>query len=73
MGDRGNDRGGSVQLRCCSHLSCFLCANHHESLPVPYAYMRSVILAIRAYPGLKPVVANTLVPKLVEREVCTRR
>ncbi|TFJ83073.1 hypothetical protein NSK_005595 [Nannochloropsis salina CCMP1776] len=40
-----------------------------KSLPVPYAYMRSVILAIRAYPGLKPVVANTLVPKLVEREI----
>jgi hypothetical protein len=40
-----------------------------KALPVPYAYMRSVILAIRAYPTLKSVVADTIVPKLVEREV----
>jgi len=37
--------------------------------PVPYAYMRSVILAIRAYPTLKSIVADNIVPKLVEREV----
>ena len=40
-----------------------------KALPVPYAYMRSVILAIRAYPTLKSVVADSVVPKLVEREV----
>jgi hypothetical protein len=41
-----------------------------KSVPVPYAYMRSVILAIRAYPALKAIVADAVVPKLVEREVC---
>ncbi|KAM3570527.1 hypothetical protein VYU27_007406 [Nannochloropsis oceanica] len=39
--------------------------------PVPYAYMRSVILAIRAYPTLKSIVADNIVPKLVEREIWT--
>ena len=41
-----------------------------KSVRVPYAYMRSVILTIRAYPAPKASVAAALVPKLVEREVC---
>lgn len=38
--------------------------------PVPYAYMRTAILAIKMYPtALKPTIADSVVPKLVDRQV----
>lgn len=38
------------------------------AVAVPYAYMRTAILAIKTYPQLKPTIADTVVPKLVTRQ-----
>ena len=40
-----------------------------EQAPVPYAYMRTLILSIRATPALKALVADELVPRLVKKQV----
>jgi hypothetical protein len=40
-----------------------------RAVPVPYAFMRTAILSIKMYPSLKAIVADNVVPKLVEREV----
>jgi hypothetical protein len=37
--------------------------------PVPYAYMRTVILVIKSTPVLKSVVADEVVPRLVQKQV----